>query len=273
MDRKNIVQANRHLTTSLVAMAASLVLAAPARADRVLCDGNIFCLAVAVPFLLGHVAVAELANAAGQRAAKPSRLPAPTDSNMLLMDAVAAGDLSATTALVSAGIAPGAWRSRVLSVATTPEIHAFLLANGAIPAEVDLNDVALQITRPGAADLLTSLLDARPALDANDAGAHSLLRSAIILGRGEIVTTLLERGINPNPAVSAGARAPLVIALVSCSGVAASCENSMLPIVRALIAKGANVKVVDAETGKTVLAIAQEKNYAAVVKLLEDAGA
>ena len=55
-----MAETSKRLKASLVALAVSVMVPGPARADAVLCDGNVICLAVAVPFLLGHLAITDL---------------------------------------------------------------------------------------------------------------------------------------------------------------------------------------------------------------------
>src|SRR5690349_1066019 len=54
------VKTSKKLKTSLAVLALSLTVSAPARADKVLCDGNMLCLVVAVPVLVTGVAIGAL---------------------------------------------------------------------------------------------------------------------------------------------------------------------------------------------------------------------
>lgn len=280
------MQADRYVKKGLVTLAASLALAAPARADRVLCDGNIFCLAVAVPAFLAMVGVDELTKSSDKRAAdyvskghtaklqallqsRPAWLQNPAITRSLLLNAVAAGNLGATEALVNAGVAPHAENSLALTMAMSPDMYSYLVASGAVPADVDLEKLTYRISEPRLPELLASLLAARPALDPRDPGALRLLRSAAAHRKKEITKMLLQRGVDPN----ADAMSPLLLAVDVCPSYQGSCEPEIIDIVRDLIASGADVKVVDPESGQSVLEIARKKSYPNIVRLLEDAGA
>lgn len=281
------MQARRYLKVPLAAVAVSLMAVGPARADKVLCDGNVLCLGLAVPFLLTEVAISELRKPPEKRGegyirdGKNSQLQAllrdnpalasdPIKGQTLLASAASAGNLGATQLLVTAGVAPNAERSRALCIATSTEVIAYLIASGAVAADVDLARVQHNIAHPRLPELLSALLDARGKLDPNDAGALSLLNTAVGYRRGDIVKILLERGVNPN---GDALHAPLLIAANPCAGSPAFCENSALGIARDLIASGADVKIVDKSTGRSVLEIAQRMGYLALATLLVEAGA
>jgi ankyrin repeat protein len=263
------------------------MVAGPARADKVLCDGNYLCLAVAVPALLAGAAIAELKKPPEKRAedyireGKISKLqeilrdnPAlagdPVKGQGLLAEAALAGNFAATQVLVKAGAAPSAKGSSALWIATSTEVIAYLIANGAVAADVDLARVTYNMGHPRLPEALAALLDARGVLDPNDAGALSLLADAALRRRSDIVKILLQRGVNPN---GDARRVPLVMIMDGCAGRVASCESSSLDIARDLIASGADLKVIDDWTGCSVLQLARRRGLLALAKLLEEAGA
>ena len=282
------MQTHRSLRGPLAAMALSLLVAGPARADKVICDGNPICLVAMVPLALAGVAFSELNKPPEKRAdayirdGKTDRLvhllgmyPTlardPVKGQALLLSAAAAGNLAATQALVYAGALANLDRSRALGVASSVEVMRYLIAHGALATEVDLALMQYNIPHPRLPELLGVLLDARGVpLDANDADAISLLDMAARSERADVVNLLLARGVNPN---GDAMRTPLLTVVKACGGRAPACQDKALSIARDLIARGADVNVVDRYPKRSALQIATQMNYAALVQLLEDAGA
>lgn len=280
------MQTSRRLKGAVIAVAMTAMVPAPARADEVLCDGNVICLAVAVPVLLAHLAFVELTKTTPPydlglryiRDGKTSRLQDLLRDNpalvadaaklsALLSTAAAAGNLAATQALVKAGALPHYNRSAVLATATSPEVMAYLIASGATPNDVDLSLYRSNLAHPRLAELLGALLDARGTLAPNDGGALSLLDDAARHRRGDIVKLLLQRGVNPN----GGAQSVLLTLSSSCPNPAPVCRESAVGIARDLIASGAEVKVFDGH-GRSAVDLAKRLEYLELAKVIEEAG-
>lgn len=280
------MHASSRLTSLFIAFAVSITVSAPARADKVLCDGNFICLAVAVPFLLGHVAITELTKTVppyehGLRAirdgkisrlkevlrANPALATDATTGPALLAFAAQSGNLEATQLLVTAGAMPQLNRSRVLVVATSPEVIAYLIASGAMPKDVDLADFQSNLSHPRMPEFLAAVLDARGILDPNDAGALTLLHNAATYRHGSVVKMLLQRGVNPN----GGARSVLLTLSSMCGAPAPVCRDSAAGIARELITSGAKAKVFD-DNGRSAVELAKRLEYVELAKLLEDEG-
>ncbi|QNA87917.1 ankyrin repeat domain-containing protein [Massilia sp. Dwa41.01b] len=281
------MKANKQLKASwLVAlMAAALLVSAPARADKVLCDGNPLCLVVAVPYLLGRVAIDELTKPPKDQAAlyvhqgkvaelerllraKPDLARDPDIGHGLLVNAAATGNLAMTRLLVEAGASPTADHSRALGAATSTEVIAYLIARGAVASDVNLAYISMHMTHERLPELLTALLDARGPLDPNDPGAVFLLHSAAINARADVASLLLQRGVDPN----GGIRSVLLTVADGCAQTRQVCDTQGRDIARALIASGAKARVIEARTGRSASEIARQHDYQELAKLLEDAG-
>lgn len=272
---------------ALALIAASLFVAGPARADKVLCDGNMFCLAVTVPLLMAGVALDEMKAkppektgadyiSAGKNkqfqkllAAHPELLKDKAKAHSLLVAAAQAGNLEATEVLIKAGAAPDHEASRVLWIATSVEVIHYLTANGAVATQVDLAKVRHNISHPRLPELLEALLDARGALDPNDPGALDLLNTAIGFRRGEVVKLLLKRGVSPDGA----RRVPLVSTASLCAGNSAYCEETAIAIANDLLAAGAAVNRLDETVCRTPLQAARQTRYEGLAALFVAAGA
>lgn len=277
---------NMRITASLIAFALSWTAPAPARAGDVICE-NVLCMAVVIPLFYGYVGITELTRTVPPyelaskaiRDGKTKRLQQILSDNpllvtegskglALLIEAAQSGNLESTQLLVKAGVLPHRERSRALLYATSTEVMAYLISSGAVPADVDLAGFDLSVRHPNSLALLTALLDARGALNANDSGAQVLLRKAAGSRNGPMVKLLLQRGVHPN----GGEPAILLYLSSGCSApVQLQCGPSAVDIARDLIAAGAQVKVFD-EHGHSAVARAKRVQYLELAKVLEDAG-
>ncbi len=274
------------LIASLTAFALSATAPAPARAGDVLCE-NVLCMVVVYPLVFGIPALTELTRTAqpyelalkAMRQGKTERLQQILRDNpslaadaskghWLLSEAVESGNLEYAQLLVKAGALPQREGSRLLLSATSTEMMAYLISGGAVPAAVNLANFSVNASRRSSPALLSALLDARGALDANDAGAQDLLRKAAGARNGPIVKLLAQRGVNPN-----GGASPILLHLSFYCGTPSSvqCGAEAAGIARDLIAAGAHVKVVDNQ-GRSAVALAQQVGYLELAKVLEDAG-
>lgn len=273
-------------TASLIALALSFSAPAPARAGDVLCE-NVLCMVVVYPFVFGIPAITELTRPAQPyelalkaiRQGKTQRLQqilrdnpslaADADKGLwLLSETVESGNLEYTQLLVKAGALPQREGSRLLLSATSTEMMAYLISGGAVPADVNLANFSVNASRRNSPALLSALLDARGALDANDPGAQALLRKAAGARHGPIVKLLTQRGVNPNTGPSS-----ILLELSYYCGIPSSlqCGPDAAGIARDLIAAGAQVKVVDNQ-GRSAVALARQVGYLELAKVLEDAG-
>lgn len=275
-------------TLPLAALILAMALSAPARAEKVLCDGNPLCIVTLVPLVAVGVAVNALKPNPPEKNARqaidagnssqlqfvlqthPDLLKDPEKSHGLLLAAASAGNLDATKLLLDAGVPANTGKSRALWYATTVAEIELLLSRGASASEMDLGSMSYRFGSPNVTDLVTTLLNQRGPLDPNDAGALSLLSSAVNRKQLDVVRLLLQRGVNPN---GTPARPTLVTLAYACSENDTACEATMQTLARELIDKGADASFMATMYCKTPLQAATQRHNQALITLLESAGA
>ena len=114
----------------------------------------------------------------------------------------------------------------------------------------------------GRTEAVKALLRKGAGVNAKDIEGRTALMFAVINRHADAVKVLLEHGADVNVKAGDGGTA---LMLAACSGDA--------EIVRALLSKGADVGGKFTLTGKTALALAEERGYTGIVELLKQAGA
>jgi ankyrin repeat protein len=286
----------------LLLLAFSLMWSAPARADKVICDGNPLCLLAISPIIVGVLAVDAVRQLSKSEPKSEPKLEPKLEQialainngkgdklrselalhpqllkekpNHLLKIAVKADNLDAITFLLDKGADPGDEKSEVLMYAKTVDVLKLLLSRGALANQFDLSLMRETLPSPAALDLISVVLNQRDTLTPDDTGAITLLSSAVEAKQADVVTLLLARGINPDMAPLGYGGNPALVQLgwTRCPDTDAICLANIERIGKQLIAQGANVNI-RSTRGYTPLGAASENFNSSIVKLLQEAGA